>query len=82
MQKWEKVGNADRFYRCITGPELVQEEDGKKRSNGDILHPILHSGAITLVISSSAIEYPSLMPLAFLLHQGSHSDAKIYKKIL
>ncbi|RJS84358.1 IS5/IS1182 family transposase, partial [Methanophagales archaeon] len=28
------------------------------------------------------IEYPSLRPVAFLLHQGSPSDAKIYKEIL
>ena len=28
------------------------------------------------------IEYPSLMPVAFLLHQGSPGDAKIYKEIL
>jgi hypothetical protein len=29
-----------------------------------------------------AIEYPSLRPVAFLVHQGSPSDAKIYEKIL
>lgn len=29
-----------------------------------------------------AIEYPSLKPLAFLLHQGSPNDAKIYEEIL
>ena len=29
-----------------------------------------------------AIEYPSLRPVAFLLHQGSPSDAKIYENIL
>jgi hypothetical protein len=29
-----------------------------------------------------AIEYPSLRPVAFLLHQGSPNDAKIYEKIL
>jgi hypothetical protein len=29
-----------------------------------------------------AIEYPSLRPVAFLLQQGSPSDAKIYEKIL
>jgi hypothetical protein len=29
-----------------------------------------------------AIEYPYLRPVAFLLHQGSPSDAKIYEKIL
>ena len=28
------------------------------------------------------IEYPSLMPVAFLLHQGSPSDAKLYEEIL
>ncbi|MCD6214697.1 MAG: transposase, partial [Candidatus Desulfofervidus sp.] len=28
------------------------------------------------------IEYPSLRPVAFLLHQGSPSDAKIYEEIL
>jgi hypothetical protein len=29
-----------------------------------------------------AIEYPSLKPVAFLLHQGSPNDAKIYEEIL
>ena len=29
-----------------------------------------------------AIEYPSLRPVAFLLHQGSPGDAKIYEEIL
>ncbi|MHC1582602.1 MAG: transposase [Candidatus Syntropharchaeia archaeon] len=29
-----------------------------------------------------AIEYPSLKPVAFLLHQGSPGDAKIYEEIL
>ena len=28
------------------------------------------------------IEYPSLRPVAFLLHQGSPCDAKIYEEIL
>ena len=28
------------------------------------------------------IEYPSLMPVAFLLHQGSPGDAKRYEEIL
>ncbi len=28
------------------------------------------------------IEYPSLMPVAFLFHQGSPGDAKLYEKIL
>jgi len=28
------------------------------------------------------IEYPSLMPVAFLLHQGSPGDAKLYEEIL
>jgi len=28
------------------------------------------------------IEYPSLMSVAFLLHQGSSSDAKLYEEIL
>ena len=28
------------------------------------------------------IEYPSLMPVAFLFHQGSPSDAKLYEEIL
>ncbi|MHC1635684.1 MAG: hypothetical protein ACXQTS_03550 [Candidatus Methanospirareceae archaeon] len=31
---------------------------------------------------SLAIEHPSLRPVAFLLHQGSPNDAKIYEKIL
>ena len=28
------------------------------------------------------IEYPYLMPVAFLLHQGSPGDAKLYEEIL
>jgi len=71
-QKGKKQGVNRGFYRCVA--ELVQEKLRliwmERSSNGDI--PRQKMGyKLTLVI-----EYPSLMLVAFLLHQGSPCDAK------
>ncbi len=51
----------------------------KKSSNGDILSQKATNIGYKLTL---VIEYPSLRPVAFLLHQGSPGDAKIYEEIL
>ena len=77
---WARYVNRG-FYRCVVGPELVQEKD-KKADLGEKELKWGYFSSKGYYIGyklTMVIEYPSLMPVAFLLHQGSPGDAKLYE---
>ena len=80
-QKEKKQGANRRFYRRVVGPELVQEKD-KKADLEEKEFKWGYSSSKGYYIGyklTMVIEYPSLMPVSFLLHQGSPGDAKLYE---